>query len=67
MANFADAFWLIVPGFRAGGFALRWMDLCAPVGIGALWWCVYMGQLRRAQCTVATLTAAADNLERSHG
>lgn len=67
IAGFADAFWLIVPGLRAGGFALRWTDLCAAVGIGALWWCMYAGQLRHARRIVATTAAAADNLERSHG
>lgn len=67
IANLADAFWIIVPGFRAGGFALRWTDLCAPVGIGALWWCVYAGQLRHARRTLAMTVATADNLERSHG
>ncbi|MEO8809652.1 MAG: hypothetical protein ABI386_05355 [Rhodanobacter sp.] len=46
VANLADALWLVVPGFRATGFALRWTDLLAPLGIGGLWLCLYLGQLR---------------------
>ncbi|HET7162254.1 MAG TPA: hypothetical protein VFI32_06275 [Rhodanobacteraceae bacterium] len=66
-ANFADAFWLIVPSFRAGGFALRWTDLCAPLGLGALWWCVYVGQLRHARQMLPAVRMTDDGLERSHG
>jgi hypothetical protein len=66
-ANFADAFWLILPGFRVGGFALRWTDLCAPLGIGALWWCGWIGQLRRARTMPRASSADADGLEHSHG
>jgi hypothetical protein len=67
VASCADAFWLIVPGSRTGGFALRWTDLCAPVGIGALWWCGWVGQLRAARSTWASSAAAAGELEQSHG
>jgi len=67
VANFVDAFWLIVPSFRPDGFALRWTDLCAPLGIGALWWCAWTGQLRVARRTSTSSAAAADGLERSHG
>jgi hypothetical protein len=65
-ANFADAFWLIVPGHRAGGFALRWTDLCAPVGIGALWWCAWTAQLGGTP-RVPHADTASGGLERSHG
>ncbi|HEX5953777.1 MAG TPA: hypothetical protein VFY94_11445 [Rhodanobacteraceae bacterium] len=67
VANFADAFWSIVPGFRTGGFALRWTDLCAPVGIGALWWCGWTGQLRRARRAAPLPTADPEAMEHSHG
>jgi hypothetical protein len=67
VANSADAFWLIVPGFRAGGFALRWTDLCAPVGIGALWWCGWIGQLRRARRAAPLPAADTEAMEHSHG
>lgn len=45
-ANLAYAFWLVVPSFRPDGFALRWTDLLAVLGIGALWVCIYLCGLR---------------------
>jgi hypothetical protein len=67
VANFTDAFRLILPGFRPGGFAFRWTDLCAPVGIGALWWRGWTGHLRQARRMARPSIAAANGLERSHG
>ena len=67
IANLADALWLVVPSFRAHGFALRWTDLCAPLGIGALWWCVYVGQLRAARAAMPANMQDALGMERSHG
>jgi hypothetical protein len=49
LGNLADALWLVVPGFRPWGFDLRWTDLLAPAGMGALWLCVYLGQYRAQQ------------------
>lgn len=46
LGNLADALWLVVPSFRPGGFDLRWTDLLALVGMGALWLCAYWGQFR---------------------
>ena len=66
IANLADAFWLVVPSFRAHGFALRWTDLCAPLGLGALWWCVYAGQLRVARAVMPARIEHALAMERSH-
>lgn len=54
IANLADALWLVVPDFRAAGFALRWTDLVAPLGIGGLWLCVYLGQLHALQLAPIT-------------
>ena len=45
-AQLADALWLVVPGERPHGFALRLTDLLAPAGMGALWWAVYAGAPR---------------------
>ncbi|HET6905878.1 MAG TPA: hypothetical protein VFH52_02875, partial [Rhodanobacteraceae bacterium] len=67
IANLADAFWLVVPSFRAHGFALRWTDLCAPLGIGALWWCAYVGQLRVARAAVPARIEDALAMERTDG
>ncbi|WIG55382.1 MAG: hypothetical protein OJF61_001168 [Rhodanobacteraceae bacterium] len=67
IANFADAFWLIVPGLRPFGFTLHWTDLCAPLGLGALWWCGYLGQLRHARRELVIPSDAVAGMERSHG
>ena len=67
IANFADAFWLIVPGLRPPGFTLHWTDLCAPLGLGALWWCGYLGQLRHARRVLVIPPDAVAGVERSHG
>ena len=66
VANLGDALWLVMPNFRAGGFMLRWSDLAAVIGVGALWYCVWLGQLRVARLPAAS-TQAAPAWERSHG
>lgn len=45
-ANLADALWLIVPASRPQGLSLRWTDLLAPAGMGALWFSMYVQKLR---------------------
>lgn len=67
LANLADALWLIVPSFRAQGFALRWTDLFAAVGTGALWCTLYRGQMGPARTSAAPMRAAPEPLERAHG
>lgn len=67
LANLADALWLIVPNFRAQGFALRWTDLFAPMGMGALWWTFYIGQLRAARMSTASMRPAPERFEGAHG
>ncbi len=67
IANLADAFWLVVPGFRAHGFALRWSDLFAPLGLGALWGCAYVGQLRAASASMPARIEDALAMERADG
>lgn len=72
-ANLADAFWLVVPGFRPAGFSLRWTDLLAVLGIGALWLCVYLCALRVTRGAAPAATAevapsmAPRNVERTDG
>lgn len=58
VANLADAFWLVVPGFRPGGLAFRWTDLLAVLGIGAPWLCIYLCGLRATR--TAAIEIAAD-------
>ena len=67
IANLADAFWLVVPSFRAHGFALRWSDLFAPLGLGALWGCAYVGQLRAASPSMPARIEDALAMERTDG
>ncbi|HEY1899317.1 MAG TPA: hypothetical protein VGG49_05955 [Steroidobacteraceae bacterium] len=45
LAHWVDALWLIVPDFHPTGLALHWTDLAAPLGLGALWLCVFLGRL----------------------
>lgn len=66
VANLGDALWLVMPNFRAEGFMLRWSDLAAVIGVGALWYCVWLGQLRVARLPSAS-TQAAPAWRRSHG
>ncbi|MGA9341431.1 MAG: hypothetical protein WBV61_03745 [Rhodanobacteraceae bacterium] len=58
-ANLADALWLVVPNFREHGLSLRLTDLLAPLGIGALWWCMFAGQLRLTRLPAAQPAAKA--------
>jgi hypothetical protein len=44
--RFVDLFWLVVPAFHPSAFAVHWMDLLAPVGIGGVWLWVFLGHLR---------------------
>jgi hypothetical protein len=46
IASLADCLWLVVPGLRVAGLTLRWTDLFAPLGIGGLWLCFFLGHLR---------------------
>jgi hypothetical protein len=67
IAALADAFWLVVPSFRAHGFDLRWSDLLASLGLGALWGCVYAGQLRAARASMPARIEEAPAMDRDHG
>jgi hypothetical protein len=44
-----DLYWLVAPdlgGHGGHGFAVHWMDLTAPLGLGGLWVAAFAGQLR---------------------
>lgn len=45
--SLADIFWLLVPGFAAGGMHVHWMDVAAPVGIGGIWMAAFLAQLKK--------------------
>jgi hypothetical protein len=38
--------WLLVPGFHRPGFALRWLDVVAPIGFVGVWLAAFLSQLR---------------------
>lgn len=65
-ANLGDALWLVVPNFRADGFMLRWSDLAAVLGVGALWYCVWLGQWRVMRVS-ADASPSSSTWTHSHG
>ena len=66
VANLADALWLTVPDIRGQGFALRWTDLLAAAGMGALWCAIYLGN-RRPTAGSEPRAANGAHLGRAHG
>ena len=62
VGNLAYAFWLVIPGFRPAGFSLRWTDLLAVLGIGALWACIYLCGLRATRVAAVRPDAEAQVL-----
>jgi hypothetical protein len=41
-----DLFWLVRPEFPQTGFALHWLDLTLPIGLGGVWLGVFARQLK---------------------
>jgi hypothetical protein len=39
-------FWMVAPSFYPATFHIHWMDIVAPVGIGAVWFATFLGYLR---------------------
>jgi hypothetical protein len=37
LMRFIEMFWMITPLFHSQGFAIHWLDLVAPAGIGGIW------------------------------
>ncbi len=46
-ANLLFAFWIVIPMYRADGFAIYWTDVVAFFGVGGVWLYAYLGQLRK--------------------
>lgn len=44
--RYVDLYWLTGPEFHEGQFAISWMDLIMPVGIGGVWLWYFAGQLK---------------------
>ena len=47
-AHILDVYWLVGPAFSPGRLVLHWQDLCAFIGLGALWAGVFLHYLSRA-------------------
>lgn len=56
VSQLADALWLVVPDLRTAGFSLRWSDLLAPAGMGALWISLYWSGLHLEPRRMVTRT-----------
>lgn len=41
-----EIWWFIAPTFHAEGLALHWTTVLAPIGIGGLWFGMFLGQLQ---------------------
>ena len=44
--RFIDLFWMVTPAFSPAVFAVHWMDIVAPVGVGGIWLWVFVWQLK---------------------
>ncbi len=47
LVRLVDLYWLIMPAFYPKGFALHWMDIVAPVGLGGLWLAGFLWQVQK--------------------
>ncbi|MGI8740613.1 MAG: hypothetical protein ACR2KU_13695 [Gammaproteobacteria bacterium] len=61
---FGHVFWLIMPAFREHGFAIRWSDVGAFLGVGGLWLAVFSWRLT---ATVTTSAPVASREALGHG
>lgn len=43
--RFVEILWLVAPSWERHGFALHWLDVVAPVGIGGIWLWYFVRQL----------------------
>lgn len=46
LVRLLDLFWLVGPEFHGHGFAVHWMDVAAPVGLGGIWLAAFAWQLK---------------------
>ena len=46
VARLVDLFWMVTPAFHPGRLTLHWMDVLAPVGLGGIWFWLFVWQLR---------------------
>jgi hypothetical protein len=43
--RFADICWLVLPAFSPKHFAIHWMDILVPAGLGGIWIAVFASQI----------------------
>ena len=46
LIRFVDVFWLVTPAFYPAGFAVHWLDVVMPIGLGGIWFWVFVWQLK---------------------
>jgi hypothetical protein len=46
VARWVDLFWMVTPAFHPGHLTAHWMDVAAPVGVGGLWFWMFVRQLK---------------------
>jgi hypothetical protein len=44
--NWLDVLWMVAPSFYPARFHIHWMDIVAPIGIGAVWLGTFLDYLR---------------------
>jgi hypothetical protein len=44
--HWLSVLWMVAPSFYPGRFHIHWMDIVAPIGIGAVWLGAFLGYLR---------------------
>lgn len=47
MMHLVELFWLVLPAFHPSQFAIHWLDIGLPIGMGGLWLGVFVWQLQR--------------------
>jgi hypothetical protein len=67
IANLVDALWLVAPDQHPQGLALHWTDLLAPLGLGALWLCVFIGRAPAARVRASSSFAPPHPAGHAHG
>ena len=67
IANLVDALWLVAPDQHPQGLALHWTDLLAPLGLGALWLCVFIGRAPAARVRASSSFAPLHPAGHAHG
>jgi hypothetical protein len=45
--RFVDLYWMAAPSFGHEGLSFHWLDLATVLGIGGVWFAVFIGELRR--------------------